>query len=1167
MPKGRHAKLSHPGRWRLKQSPRFTRRRFLIGSVALVLLASVTQAAHWLPAVSINPSRRKPGESRRLLNGVWEFQPASYPLGNRPPSNHWVPIRVPSEWNMTVPPNFDTVWGAYDIWETPKAWDQAEGAWYQVRFSLEHAPRGRLRLHFDAVNFSTAVYVNEHPAGENWDGTLPFTLDITEWVHAGDNTIWVSVAGPQTARGGAGFLYPMGSWWGQRCAGIWQDVWLIDQDELELHDLRVETSVRRKEFLLESQISNHGETAHVHVTQQVWDGPRVVWRKDHTVQVASRQIVPLHWHVPWDHPRLWTPEDPHLYEATIDLSVGGTIRESAAVRFGFREVWVEGRHLVLNGEPLRLRGDEWHYFGSLEQSRAYAETWYRMARTAHANYVRLHAMPYPPVFYDVADEVGMLIVAESAIYGSSHNLALTEPAFWEHAQAHLAARVKRDRHHPSIILWSAENEILAAYGDGWASQVAALKLPVLAHDPTRPIYFEGDGDPAGMADLISWHYPLEVTQAPALPEAAYAYAPGGHRAAAWTRQKPLMISEFGLMWEAVPKTVSVIAGDAPFAGLTELWEANALITKAQIEGFRAAGVTGVTPWNLVWYGNQPLPFHHVAFRYPRLESPGPKPKRVGLLAATLNPGWTDKLPSWRPNAIHAAIADAYAPQAVFDREWGTHAYAGSVLHRTLTAHNDTPRTAQFTLRWRWSGGGRTAAAEQHLEMSPLGLQAVDATLMLPDLKKPTKGTWDVALAGPNGRILSRAQRSLTVYPPLLPTPRRVAVVDPSGRTVRALSQIGIATEPFDGSATPYPIVVGEDTPLTTSLWNTLQSLPGSRIVILAQSPGWSGGPGLSVDQTPLTRTFVRSPHHPMLRGWPDKDLSWWQGPGETVVQGLIKKPESGAFLILADGGASLGGTSLVQWVSGSTTVWFCQYPVITRLTEEPMAGKLLQAMLRAADAPPRLRPLAYWGPRLDPVLLKAGINATAVSGLPTANAVLLIDLADAAVRAQTIEAARALRTWVRQGGRLWLRAASKIAADLIIRRLTGWGAEAVDVPSGLTQGALNLKRSALTDGISNADLDWTTPPGQPPLIQSAWRGIPESARLIGTVLVNWQEYAKPEQVKTASVLMSSGWPEAAAVWRRGLGAGDIIVDALEWASEGSVPAQLLARMAASFTQG
>ena len=709
MRQGRHTKVSRRRRWRVNKARRFSRRRFLIGAAVVVAAGSALTHGRWLPVLGPAKSRRKPGTRRQLLNGVWDFQPTALPLGERPGSSVWHAIRVPSEWNMTSPPNFATRWDAYDIWGTPAAWDAVQAAWYRTHFPVEHPPKGRLILTFEAVNFGAVVYVNGKKAGEHVGGTTPFSVDVAPFVKTGTNLLWVGVTSPAANRGPNGFTYPMGSWWGQLCAGIWQDVWLYEQDPVHVDDLSVKTSVRRRE--LAAAFALHNDTALdvvAHVTVTVWDGARAVLRHDRHTALRAGASAPVLWKTLWDSAKWWDPDHPQLYELTVEVRNQGHIMDSSALRFGFREVWTEGSQLLLNGRPLKLFGDEWHYFGSLENSRAYARTWFAMAKQAHANYVRLHAMPYPPVFYDTADEMGMLIVAESAIYGSSKNLDLESQDFWMSAKEHLVARVARDRHHPSIILWSAENEVLAAYGRSWATAVASLKQPILSVDDTRPIYFEGDDDPNGQADLVSWHYPLEITHAPALPEGFYAFMPGQAQGKRWTREKPLLISEFGLMWKAGPSTLSVAAGPGVYRGIGELWRANALITKAQIEGFRAAGVTGVAPWNLVWYGNHPLPKTRIPLPSRPLTTPGPKPLQVGALAATLNPGW-DHSPAYRPNPVHAAIALSFQPQAAIRSSWAQHAFAGQTVQMPLTVHNSTGTPASLVLEWHWSGGQRTVS--------------------------------------------------------------------------------------------------------------------------------------------------------------------------------------------------------------------------------------------------------------------------------------------------------------------------------------------------------------------------------------------------------------------------------------------------------------------------
>ena len=1162
MPRGRHASFSKPGRWRLKKSRRFTRRRFLLGSMGLVLLLSVATAGHWLPLLKGTPNRKKAGQPGRLLNGTWEFQPVSLPLGHRPPLGTWHPIAVPSEWNMTAAPNFATPFGAYDIWDTPRTWDQVEAGWYRTRFSLKEVPSGRLMLLFEAVNFQADVYVNGHWAGSHAGGTVPFSVDITDQASVGDNTVWVAVTGPRAMKGPDGFNYPMGSWWGQLCGGIWQNVWLVVEDLIALGDMTVTTSVRTETLSINLKVTNRGATAEtVHLSYQIWDQSQEVLRHDRIVQAPPNQTAVLDWTRPWTSAHWWNPDDPHLYEATVTARVNGKVRDATTVRFGFREVWVTGQHLILNHRKIRLFGDEWHYFGSLENNRDYAMTWFRMAHAAHANYVRLHAMPYPPVFYDVADEVGMLIVAESAIYGSSKNLNLNDPQFWVHAKEHLVARVRRDRHHPSVILWSAENEVLLAYGPKWSPLVASLKEPITRTDNTRPVYFEGDGDPDHIADLISWHYPLEITQAPALPASFYAFAPGESQANRWKRTKPLMISEFGLMWEAGPSILSVVAGQAPFLGMSGLWMANALITQAQIEGFRAAGVTGVTPWNLVWYGNKPLPDHSVALHYPNQITPGPRPRRVGKFAATLNPHWLPGSPGWHPNALHGAIAQGYQRQTVIDRSWSSRAFGGTLYERSLTIHNDVDRTTTFTISWRWSGGGRSKSGTRHVTLAGLGQTTFAASIDAPSVRRPTVGAFETRLAQADGTLIETRHRPLTFYPRLKPERSRVAVLDPLGKTRQALTQKGYDVQAWDGQSIRDPIIIAEGMAPGFQLWSALESAVGrgGRVLALAQPGGWAPANGLIVGHTPVTTTFIEAPHNRAVKGVNDSDLSWWRGSGDVVAEGLLDVPPTPAFKILANGGETLSGASLVTWTLGRGQAWFCQYPLIARLFLEPMAERLLDSLIQAAQTTEAPLALQYWGSRLSPYIGKASTTQVPISS----DQVLLVDMKDPQVREQLKSEWQAVSLWVHRGGRLWLHDGAEDSG--LVRQLTGWPLKSVILPAGHERGGLNTRLSFLTDGVSPTLLDWTYPKGEPPLAREAWTGVPKTHRLILSSPVDWQEYDKPEQIKTASVLVSVDDEPKALVFERSLGLGVIIVDELQWDQNALKAHALRARLESAIT--
>ena len=174
----------------------------------------------------------------------------------------------------------------------------------------------------------------------------------------------------------------------------------------------------------------------------------------------------------WPEARRWSPEDPYLYTLLAELRCNDEVVDRTSTRFGFREVWLEGPNFILNGLRTNLRGDAWHYQGFVQQTPAYARSWFRACRAVGINFIRLHAMPYPAFYLDVADEEGMLIVAESAIYGSGKAMQADHPRFIEACQRHLAALVRRDRNHPSVIIWSMQNEM--RWVDGREGYKAAM---------------------------------------------------------------------------------------------------------------------------------------------------------------------------------------------------------------------------------------------------------------------------------------------------------------------------------------------------------------------------------------------------------------------------------------------------------------------------------------------------------------------------------------------------------------------------------------------------------------------------------------------------------------------------------------------------------------------
>jgi beta-galactosidase len=1176
-------------------APAFTRRAILTTGGAALAAVALPHSAYAATTANSRPGpgpRPANGTVLASLDGTWDFLPTTGDPTAPPTSGTWSTIPVPAEWNMTSG-NFNTSWGAYNLFNTPAAWDSVDVAWYRRTVTVPASQRGsRIVLRFEAVNFAATVFWNGVQITQHSGGLLPFEADVTDQVTWGqENTVHVLVqSGNVAAKQSDGWHYPNGSWWGQTCWGIWQDVWLLARSATYVQDSFVTTSVTNKSISVTTTLANDGASAaSVWVTHEVSDaGGNAV----HALTTTAQATIPAGGTTtvtltkPWTNPRLWSHEDPNLYQlaASVSPARNKPSVDTRTVRFGFREIAVQGTDVLLNGEPVMLHGDAWHYMGSVENSREYATAWFTLVKALGVNYLRLHAMPYPPVFYDVADEMGMLLVAESGIYGSSGNYALSAADFWTNCDDHLTARVLRDRNHPSIFAWSAENEMLAAFGQSWAAQVAALKPIVGALDTSRPIYFEGDQDPEGAGDLESTHYPLEITTgSTAIPDSAYALAPGGSNSGFWDRKKPMMISEFSSMYYATPTQVSAIGGPAAYADLDGLWSAHALTVGAQIEGFRYAGATGISPWNTVWYGMRALPFNTAKESLPLPGPTGPKFPQIGKYAATLNPGFEHDLPSSDPNPIHDAVARTMPPTAALATDYRAHAFGGTTFSRTYAVYNEIGTQETVTLAWTLRLKGRpSTSGSQQVTVPPDGHVATTVNVPLPTVSKTATGTLTVKLSG-KGAKSYEYDAPLAVYPKSIGTrttsaPLSAAVLEASGSTATgdALTALGVSVTTIS-DLTTLPsggqlLVLGEGAnpqPTSDELTALIAFVKGGgRVLSFAQKelPQLLPWPVI-VSAAPQTIAHVGAPHHPVLAGVGADDLRWWNTTAEQVTQNAVVKPRYGGFVSLVDVGPGLATSALAEAKYGTGSALLCQLPLVSAAAAEPIAALLLRNLVDylaagQAAAGTQIGVVSPSGSPVTTTLAAAAVDTAAVTSVDASTlsglSVLLLDASDSG-------------------------SVSAVAGAASVNGLTSaaLGTLGGVLPTGLTLtaldtahqlGAVTTGDSAIVDGLNNADLDWPSAPK--PLVTAtvAGRGGTSAAESRG---VDWTAFIQGAEQNKYQVAAESadGFVPASVLWTAKVGSGSVLIDQLLWGTATPLPPQttlaagIAAGLGAAFTGG
>jgi hypothetical protein len=434
-------------------------------------------------------------ETAISLNGTWRIQPAGG-----------------EERDIVVPGFWERMPGLRDVHE----------ATYTREFDVPESFAGRrVLLRFDAVGDAAEVSVNGQHAGGHMGACLPFEVDITGLVTVPstgnklavavrDDTHF-SVLRQSSDRRNRKHWIPRGMGANNR-KGLYQTVTLAARPVVNVADVRIHTSVRQRELCVTYELFNgRKETIQAQLSAQVTaqDGTAAVTVPPKSIELPGLVTTTVILTAPFERVALWQPDHPTLYalQTTLADSRSEAPLHRVSTRFGFRETWFEGIHFYLNGIRCNLRGESPAYSekADLFATRESATEVVRRYQAANCNVLRFHSMPAPPHVLDVCDELGMLVIDESAIYASWQMLMPEHPDWMTHCREHLSRWVRRDRNHPSVILWSAENEGLNV-SVLTPAMLAEFRRIIDAADGSRPVIFDGDGTAYGASPASVKHY-------------------------------------------------------------------------------------------------------------------------------------------------------------------------------------------------------------------------------------------------------------------------------------------------------------------------------------------------------------------------------------------------------------------------------------------------------------------------------------------------------------------------------------------------------------------------------------------------------------------------------------------------------------------------------------
>ncbi|MBD5269805.1 MAG: glycoside hydrolase family 2 [Bacteroides sp.] len=695
----------------MKKSPKLSVMAAAMAALALYFptdgLAKTVYPFPFAPSTGLLNEVEKPLRQEICLNGSWDFQPVKTPKDYKqgagvapelpePTADGWssTKIKIPSPWNIN---SF-----AYRGLEGPdhrnypsypKEWDNCLMGWLRRTVKVPADWNGSdIRLYFEAVAGEAEVYVNGHKVGENFDLFLPFSCDITEYVKPGETAeILVGVRSQKLFEDNSTIgrrIVPAGSMWGYHINGIWQDVYLLAQPKINISDVYVKPLVSQNKLEVEVALTNNTpKKADVNLQGDVREwinlagtdvnsapvpksrlGEIALSIPSKKVAIPAGETVKVTLSVPVDS-RLdfWTPENPALYGLVLSLGNKKEKIDTKYERFGWREWTLSGTQQLLNGEPYQLRSDSWHFQGIPQMTRRYAWSWFKAIKDMNGNAVRPHAQVYPRFYLDMADEMGICVLDETANWASDGGPKLDSEKFWENSKDHLSRFVKRDRNHASVFGWSISNEnkpvILYVYNrpdlmplqeQAWAD----WRDIVRELDPTRPwISSDGEDDGDGVLPVTVGHYGDR------------------HSMENWKNiGKPWGMGEHSMAYYGTPEQVSKYNGERAYESQEGRMEGLANECYNLIKDQRDMGASFSTIFNMAWYGLQPLPLGKEDLSTkPSLEDdgiffsdyvegvPGVQPERVGPYSSTFNPGYDPSLPLYEEWPLFAALRAANAP--------------------------------------------------------------------------------------------------------------------------------------------------------------------------------------------------------------------------------------------------------------------------------------------------------------------------------------------------------------------------------------------------------------------------------------------------------------------------------------------------------------------------
>jgi beta-galactosidase len=390
----------------------------------------------------------------------------------------WRSIDLPHDFAVELPIEED-VRGLIQHGSRPlgRAYPKTSIGWYRRVFDLPAADKGRrLSIEFDGVFRDSIVALNGFYLGRNLSGYAPFRLDISDFANYGGPNVLVVRVDATEYEG-----------WFYEGAGIYRHVWLVKTDPVHVAPwgtfVTSEVRPRAATVTIATELENESDAVKVsRVTSTVFDE---AGKQVGTIHSAPSAVPPwgsrtFKHPIVLDNPALWSPDAPNLYRLVTEVeSEDGVKQDRYETPFGIRTIrFDKDKGFFLNDKPVKVKGTCNHHdhagVGSALPDRI---QYFRIAKLKEcgSNAYRTSHNPPTPELLDACDRLGMLVMDETRMMSSSPE-----------GLSQLERMIRRDRNHPSVVLWSLGNEEPMQSTDRGEWNTATMKRIAKNLDPTRP---------------------------------------------------------------------------------------------------------------------------------------------------------------------------------------------------------------------------------------------------------------------------------------------------------------------------------------------------------------------------------------------------------------------------------------------------------------------------------------------------------------------------------------------------------------------------------------------------------------------------------------------------------------------------------------------------------